>query len=129
MLVAAERRHRVTLAEASPHLGWSLPAGGAATAPRPDHRPDPLVRAAAHETWSGFEVEYPLEADEIAALGADEVILAAGAQPDESGFQKALPHLSQLPDLQHGNVWSPEDVMGRAAWLGHAVLVLDEGGH
>ena len=57
------------------------------------------------------------------------VILATGSLPSETGFQKALPHVAELPGVELGNVCTPEDVMGRAARLGKRVIVLDEGGH
>ncbi|MCP4819119.1 MAG: oxidoreductase, partial [Shimia sp.] len=70
-----------------------------------------------------------MDEDEIAAIGADQVISATGAQPASTGFQKALPHVEKLPGLENGHVWSPEDVLGKAAQLGPTVIVLDEGGH
>ncbi|MEJ2003289.1 MAG: FAD-dependent oxidoreductase [Maritimibacter sp.] len=70
-----------------------------------------------------------MEADEIAAFGADVVILATGSLPPETGFQKALPQVDEMPGIELGTVWSSADVMGRAARLGQRVVLLDEGGH
>ena len=70
-----------------------------------------------------------VEREDLTPGIADAVILATGSQPDLDGFQRALPHLDRLPGIDRGQVWSPEDVMGRAARLGECVLVLDEGGN
>ena len=67
-----------------------------------------------------------LDADEIKAFGADEVIIATGSQPDGAGFQRALPEHDRLPGIERGNVWAVEDVMNRSARLGKRVIVLDE---
>jgi NADPH-dependent 2,4-dienoyl-CoA reductase/sulfur reductase-like enzyme len=67
------------------------------------------------------------EAEDIETFGADDVILATGSQPNARGFQRALPHLDEMPGLERGNVWTAEDVMSRNARLGRRVIVLDEG--
>ncbi|MFC3118561.1 FAD-dependent oxidoreductase [Jhaorihella thermophila] len=79
----------------------------------------------------GVDLRYNsyMDANDITAFGADAVVLATGSQPPGTGFQKALPHLATLPGLEHGRVWSPEDVMTRAARPGRRVIVLDEGGN
>ena len=61
-----------------------------------------------------------LDADEIKAFGADEVIIATGSQPDGAGFQRALPEHDRLPGIDRGNVWSAEDVMSRSRAAGQA---------
>ena len=71
----------------------------------------------------------PLDAEEVAAFGADAVVLATGSLPSGTGFQKALPHLEPLPGIERGKVFSVEDVMSRAARLGPRVLLLDDTGH
>ena len=43
-----------------------------------------------------------LDADEIAAHPADTVILATGSLPDETGFQRWLPHEPHLPGHRDG---------------------------
>src|SRR5690606_2480951 len=68
-----------------------------------------------------------LEAEEIAAHPAEVVILATGSLPDPNGFQRWLPHLDRLPGIDHGHVWSPEEVMRREARLGQTVILYDEG--
>ncbi len=55
--------------------------------------------------------------------------MATGSLPPETGFQKALPHLDELPGIENGNVFSAEAVMAREARPGKTVIVLDEGGN
>ena len=126
--VAAERGHRVCLHEAGPELGGQFRLAG--LQPRRAQILDLLGWYARQLERLGVEMHFNsyLDAGEIAAMGADQVILATGSLPAGTGFQKAIPHLSALPGLD-GNVWPVEDVMGRAARLGPRVIVLDEGGN
>ena len=127
--VAAERGHRVTLCEAGPELGGQFRLAG--LQPRRSQIADLIAWYGRQLDRLGVDVQFNayLESDEIAAIGADVVVLATGSLPPESGFQKALPQVAELPGGDLGNVWSTEDVMGRAAQLGRRVVVLDEGGH
>ena len=127
--VAAERGHRVTLAEATPDAGGQFRLAG--QQPRRGQITDLIgwyiTQLAKLEVDLRFNTY--LEAEEVAASGADIIVLATGALPPETGFQKALPHLAQLPGLDNGNVWSVQDVMERRARLGNRIVLLDEGGH
>ncbi|RYG90352.1 FAD-dependent oxidoreductase [Loktanella sp. IMCC34160] len=127
--VAAERGHRVTLAEAGPEVGGQFRLAG--MQPRRAQITDLIAWYGRQLDQLGVTVRFNsyLDADEIAAFGTDHVILATGSQPSGTGFQKALPHIPTLPGVDRPNVWSTEDVMGRAARLGPHVLILDEGGH
>lgn len=127
--VAAERGHRVTLAEAGPEIGGQFRLAG--LQPRRAQITDLIAWYGRQLDQLGVTVRFNsyLDADEIAEFGADHVILATGSQPSGTGFQKALPHIPTLPGVDRPNVWSTEDVMGRAARLGPHVLILDEGGH
>ena len=126
--VAAERGHQVTLAEASDRLGGQFRLAG--LQPRRAQILDLI-------TWFQGQLEKlqvqvrtntPLfERAEVEAFGADVVVLATGSLPTGAGFQRALSHLETLPGVGRGNVWSVEEVMGRAARLGMAVLLLDDG--
>lgn len=127
--VAGERGHAVTLAEASPDPGGQFRLAG--LQPRRGQITDLIA-------WYGRQLDRLrvdlrcnayLDAGDIAGFGADHVILATGSLPAETGFQKALPHLPQLPGTDSGNVWSCEDAMARRARLGRRVVVLDEGGN
>ncbi|WP_417727358.1 FAD-dependent oxidoreductase [Roseovarius sp.] len=126
--VAAERGHRVRLHEAGPEIGGQFRLAG--LQPRRAQILDLLAWYERQLDRLGVNVQFNsyLDADEIAAMAADHVILATGSLPAGTGFQKAVPHLEQLPGLD-GNVWPVEDVMGRAARLGRRVIVLDEGGN
>ena len=126
--VAAERGHQVILTEAGPQIGGQFRLAG--LQPRRAQIIDLLDWYERQLAKLGVDLRLNtyLDADDIAAIGADTVLMATGSLPDEEGFQKALPHLASLPGLD-GNVWSAADVMGRAARLGKRVVVLDEGGH
>ncbi len=127
--VAAERGHQVTLAEAAPHLGGAFRLAG--LQPRRAQILDLIDWYERQLRQLGVDIRLNtcLEADEIAAMDVARVVLATGAQPDTTGFQKALPHVPHLPGAGHGNVVTAEDVMSRAARPGQTVVLLDEGGH
>ena len=125
---SAERGHRVTLMEAGPELGGAFRLAG--LQPRRAQILDLIA-------WYGRQLEKLqvdvrlnifAEADEIVAFGADNIILATGSLPPETGFQRAFPHRETLPGLENGRVHSAEAVMGREARPGKHVIVLDEGG-
>ena len=130
--VAAERGHRVILAEAAPQLGGQFRLAG--LQPRRGQILDLLNW---YETQlQRLQVELRLntlvEADEIMGFDVSCVVVASGALPSETGFQRALPQFDRLPGIEHGQVYSVEDVMNRSARLGSAgtrVLLLDDGGH
>ncbi|WP_319825948.1 FAD-dependent oxidoreductase [Thalassovita sp.] len=127
--VAAERGHRVTLAEAAPDAGGQFRLAG--LQPRRGQIADLIAWYTRQLDKLRVNLRFNtyLEADEIAAQGADIVVLATGALPAETGFQKALPRVAELPGVRKANVWSVQDVMERTARLGTHVLLLDEGGH
>ena len=127
--VAAERGHRVVLAEASDRLGGQFRLAG--LQPRRAQILDLIDWYAGQLDRLGVEIMYnaPMDAGEVISLGADTVITATGSLPTESGFQKALPQVERLAGYDPRSVWSVEDVMGNAARLGQCVTVLDEGGN
>ncbi len=127
--VAAERGHRVVLAEAGPELGGQFRLAG--LQPRRGQITDLIDWYARQLRRLGVDLRFNtyLETDEIAEFAADEVILATGSQPAGTGFQKALPHIPVMPGVDAGGVWSVEDVLTRAARLGERVIVLDEAGN
>lgn len=124
--VAAERGHRVTLAEASDKLGGQFRLAG--LQPRRQQIIDYLdwFERQLAKLQVKVLLNTPLDAEEAKAFGADEVIVATGSQPDGTGFQRALPEFDSLPGIGRGNVWPAEDVMRREARLGKRVIVLDE---
>jgi 2,4-dienoyl-CoA reductase-like NADH-dependent reductase (Old Yellow Enzyme family)/pyruvate/2-oxoglutarate dehydrogenase complex dihydrolipoamide dehydrogenase (E3) component len=127
--VAAERGHRVTLAEASDKLGGQFRLAG--LQPRRGQILDLIEWYEGQLARLQVQVRFnsPLEAEEVRAFGADAVVLATGSQPAGTGFQRALPQVGRIPGLERGNVCSVEEVMGRAARPGKRVLLLDDTGH
>lgn len=124
--VAAERGHRVTLAEASDKIGGQFRLAG--LQPRRQQIIDYLdwFERQLAKLQVKVLLNTPLDAEEAKAFGADAVIVATGSQPDGTGFQRALPEFDSLPGIERGNVWPAEAAMRREARLGKRVIVLDE---
>lgn len=124
--VAAERGHQVTLVEASDKLGGLFRLAG--MQPRRQQIIDYIdwLERQLHKLQVKVQLNAPLDADEVKAFAADEVIIATGSQPDTKGFQRARPQFDALPGVERGNVWSAEDVMAKRATPGQRVALLDE---
>ena len=116
--VAAERGHRVTLAEAAPELGGQFRLAG--LQPRRGQILDLIAwyEGQLEQLRVAVRLNAPMEAEEVKAFGADAVVLATGSRPSGTGVQKALPHLEPLPGIERGKVWPFAAVMGRSAGLG-----------
>lgn len=125
---AAERGHRVTLAEAGPRLGGAFRLAG--LQPRRTQILDLIAwyERQLEKLQAEVRLNTYLDASEIAAFGAEEVIMATGSLPAETGFQKALPQFDALPGLENGQAFSPEAVMAGEARPGKRVIVFDEAG-
>lgn len=125
---AAERGHRVVLCEASSRLGGNFLLAG--MQPRRAQILELLAWYERQLEKLGVEVRlnHYVEAAEIDPAEADVMILATGSYSPETGFQKALPAVEQLPGMERGNVFTIEAVMARQARPGNHVLLLDEGG-
>jgi 2,4-dienoyl-CoA reductase-like NADH-dependent reductase (Old Yellow Enzyme family) len=125
--VAAERGHRVEVHEAGAVVGGQFRLAG--MQPRRGQIIDLLDWYERQFTKLGVAVHLNsyLDAADIAAHAADQVVVATGSLPDETGFRRWVPQEARLPGLEHGHVWSPEAVLRREARLGDAVIVYDEG--
>ena len=126
--VAAERGHRVILAEAGSRIGGQFRLAG--LQPRRAQILDLLDWYERQFERLGVELRLNtyLDGSEIAEIGAEAVILATGSLPAETGFQKALPARDTLPGIEHGRVYSIEEVMARQVQPGRNVLLFDEAG-
>ncbi|MDH6232071.1 2,4-dienoyl-CoA reductase-like NADH-dependent reductase (Old Yellow Enzyme family)/thioredoxin reductase [Mesorhizobium soli] len=127
--VAAERGHKVVLAEASDRLGGQFRLAGLQT-----RRAQVLDLIDWYERQLqklGVEIRYNtyVEAGDIATEAADEVIVATGSLPSETGFQRALPHVETLPGIERGKFFSAEAIIAGEARPGKRVIVFDEGGN
>jgi NADPH-dependent 2,4-dienoyl-CoA reductase/sulfur reductase-like enzyme len=127
--VAAERGHRVTLAEALGDLGGQFRLAG--LAPRRGQITELIGWYLRQFEQLGVEVRYfaPMDEQDIIESGADEVVLATGSLPDEHARQRWLPEAEELPGLGNGKVFACEEVLRGQAELGKSVIVLDEGGN
>lgn len=126
--VAAERGHRVTLVEAGPQLGGAFRLAG--LQPRRSQITE-LVQWYERELQRldvHVRVNTPLDADEVLAFGADEVVMATGSQPSATGFQRFLPLVERMPGVDLPNVGSVDDVLDNRLQVGHRVVVVDEFG-
>jgi len=126
--VAAARGHRVTLVEAGPQLGGAFRLAG--LQPRRSQITEllqwyerELQRLDVH-----VRVNTPMDADEVLAFGADEVVMATGSQPSATGFQRFLPLVERMPGVELPNVGSVDDVLDNRLVVGHRVLLVDEFG-
>ncbi len=126
--VAAERGHRVTLAEASPRLGGAFRLAG--LQPRRSQILELLDWYERQLSQLGVVVRLncPLDADDVQSMGADHVIVTTGSQPAATGFQRGMPQQEAIAGVGQANVWSIEDVMGKRCTPGKHVLLVDDTG-
>ncbi len=127
--VAAERGHRVTLAEASDRLGGQFRLAG--QQPRRAQILDLLDWYERQLTKLEVEIQRNtyLEPAEIKDGAYDSVILATGSLPPDNPTQRWGVGLMDPAALWGANVHSAEAVMARQARLGKRVILLDEGGN
>ncbi|MGI9504933.1 MAG: FAD-dependent oxidoreductase [Geminicoccaceae bacterium] len=126
--VAAERGHRVTLIERSEHLGGRFRL--AAKQPKRHEIGEFLTwlegQLTKHQV--GIRRATALSVDQVKEMGADEIILATGSRTGTDGFQRALPHVGQLPGADLPHVRSAEDALDDLGDLGGRILIIDDDG-
>jgi 2,4-dienoyl-CoA reductase-like NADH-dependent reductase (Old Yellow Enzyme family) len=124
--VAAERGHRVTLLERDGELGGQFRLAGR----QPSRNQIGDLLAWYGRRLAALGVDVRLETDGTAAgvtaMGADEVVVATGARPPHTGFQRALPMVDRLPGGDRPDVVAIHDVLAGGANPGAQVLVLDD---
>lgn len=124
--VAAERGHKVTLAERSGELGgqFRLAAG----------QPE---RGEIGELLNWYQVQLEklqvkvqlrteMSADDIEASDADAVVLCTGSVPTRTGFQRAMPDVPSLPGADQENVCTVHDVLDGSVVPAMNVLLIDD---
>jgi 2,4-dienoyl-CoA reductase-like NADH-dependent reductase (Old Yellow Enzyme family) len=123
--VAAERGHRVTLAERASELGGQFRLAG--RQPSRSQVTDLITWFGHRLDALGVEVRLgtAMSADEIAAAGRDTVVLATGSRPPRTGFQRALPMVGRLPGADRPDALPIQDVLDGAS-VGARVIVLDD---
>src|SRR5688572_15360780 len=124
--VSAERGHHVTLLEQGSELGGQFRLAG--RQPSRAQITDLLAWYGRRLDSLGVEVRLgtPATATQIASAGADVVVLATGARPPRTGFQRALPMVDRLPGAGRQDAVSIHDVLEGLADVGARVLVLDD---
>lgn len=126
--VAAARGHRVTLAERTDRLGGQFRLAG--LQPTRGQITDLLAWYERSLAELGVEVRLgeALDPAGVAAVGADEVVLATGSRPPVTGFQRALPLQDRLPGTDGPGVASIQAILDASAEAGPRVIVLDDVG-
>lgn len=125
--VAAERGHRVILAEASDRLGGQFRLAG--MQPRRAQILDLIgwYERQLDQLQVEIRLGHYVEATDIERESADHVVIATGSLPADGAFQRALPQFDAVPG--GGQTLSAEAVMARQARPGKRVIVLDDGGN
>jgi 2,4-dienoyl-CoA reductase-like NADH-dependent reductase (Old Yellow Enzyme family) len=124
--VAAERGHKVTLLERGPQLGGQFRLAG--QQPSRGQILDLLAWYERRLEALGVDVRRDTEATavEVATAGADAVILATGARPPGTGFQRALPMVDRLPGAERDDAVSIHDVLAGTARVKGRVVLSDD---
>lgn len=124
--VAAERGHRVVLAEREDELGGQFRLAG--RQPSRGQILDLLAWYRRRLEGSGVDIRTGSEVgpDDPALERAEEVVVATGARPARAGFQRALPMVDRMPGIDAPSVHAIHDVLDGSARVGRRVLLLDD---
>ena len=127
--VAAERGHRVILCEASDRIGGQFRLAG--EQPRRGQLIELLDWYERQFDRLGVDLRLNAFVDgaAVADFDTDEVVVATGSLPAETGHQRWLPERETLDGLEKGGVCSSEEIMQRSVTPGKRVVLVDEGGH
>ena len=124
--VAAERGHEVTLHESASELGgqWRL-------AGRQPSRGQILDHLAWYENELArlgvtVVLDSTVDVDEVAAAGADHVVVATGAEPARRAFQRSLRLADRLPGIDDDRFAAAEDVLAGTVVPSGRVLLVDD---
>lgn len=108
---AAEAGHQVTLVEQGEHLGgqWRL----AARLPGREAYGELLNWYAFQFASLGIKIRMgeELRGNDLPKIKFDHLIIATGAGPTKTGFQRLLPNRPKLPGVDSNNVYSVEEVL------------------
>ncbi len=126
--VAAERGHDVTLVEAGPELGGAFRLAG--LQPRRSQITELIEWYERQLRQLGVTVlvNRPIDGDEAAAFGTDEIIVATGSQPAGTGFQRFNPSVDMMPGAERPDACSIDDVMSHNVRPGQRVVIVDDVG-
>lgn len=122
--VAAERGHRVTLVEAADQLGGQFRLAG--QQPTRSQILDNIawferrLEAAGVDLW----LETVFDVNDVSSFEAEEVVVATGAVPAASGFQRSRPMVDSLEGIDRAHDITA--VLDRSVSLSGEVIVMDD---
>jgi 2,4-dienoyl-CoA reductase (NADPH2) len=131
--IAAQKGHDVTIYERNDHVGGQLAA--ASHGPGGDEEFMRLVdylRTVCEKHGAKFVLNRELSKDEVAALDADEVIVATGARPRADYPGADRPNVASCLDVMHGKVAVGRRVVilgNKGVGIAVALHLISKGGH